>query len=188
MRAVSSGFWSSNARGGSPLPAAYRPSHPPGSLSVTTEASCPLCAQVGGALVWQGRCARVVQVDDQDYPGYCRVIWNAHVPEMSDLEEAERSQLWAIVDRVERTLRDMLLPDKINLASLGNQVPHLHWHVIPRWRDDRNFPDPIWALARRADALHRVGGQPDDPWPQRQRTAARLSPLLAHSLETYFPW
>jgi diadenosine tetraphosphate (Ap4A) HIT family hydrolase len=155
---------------------------------VTTEEACPLCAELGGTLVWQGRSARVVQVDDPDYPGYCRVIWNAHVPEMSDLDEAERSHLWAIVDRVERTLRDMLLTDKINLASLGNQVPHLHWHVIPRWRDDRNFPDPIWALARRAGAVHRVGVEPDDPWPQRQRTAARLAQPLAHSLETSFPW
>jgi diadenosine tetraphosphate (Ap4A) HIT family hydrolase len=41
-------------------------------------------------------------------------------------------------------------PDKINLASLGNVVPHLHWHVIPRWRDDSHFPAPIWATAKRA--------------------------------------
>jgi diadenosine tetraphosphate (Ap4A) HIT family hydrolase len=40
-------------------------------------------------------------------------------------------------------------PDKINLACLGNVVPHLHWHVIPRWRDDSHFPAPIWAAAKR---------------------------------------
>jgi len=50
-------------------------------------------------------------------------------------------------------------PTKINLASLGNVVPHLHWHVIPRWADDTHFPDPIWAPARRADAPMRQ--QPD---------------------------
>jgi diadenosine tetraphosphate (Ap4A) HIT family hydrolase len=42
-----------------------------------------------------------------------------------------------------------LQPDKINLASLGNMVPHLHWHVVPRWRDDSHFPAPIWAAAKR---------------------------------------
>ncbi|GAB3263890.1 hypothetical protein GCM10027296_39740 [Chitinimonas naiadis] len=50
--------------------------------------------------------------------------------------------VWA----VEEVLRHELQPDKINLASLGNVVPHLHWHIIPRWRDDPHFPSPIWAL------------------------------------------
>jgi len=53
-------------------------------------------------------------------------------------------------------LRDTLQPDKINLASLGNQVPHLHWHVIPRFADDAHFPDPIWAAARREGQMHTV--------------------------------
>jgi diadenosine tetraphosphate (Ap4A) HIT family hydrolase len=51
--------------------------------------------------------------------------------------------------RVERALRNELQPDKINLASLGNMVPHLHWHVIARFSDDAHFPSPIWAEARR---------------------------------------
>jgi diadenosine tetraphosphate (Ap4A) HIT family hydrolase len=37
-------------------------------------------------------------------------------------------------------------PDKINLASLGNVVPHLHWHVIPRFVDDPHFPNPVWGV------------------------------------------
>ena len=45
-------------------------------------------------------------------------------------------------------------PDKINLASLGNMVPHLHWHVIPRFRDDRHFPEPIWGAPQRNGAVH----------------------------------
>lgn len=49
----------------------------------------------------------------------------------------------------EQALRSVLAPDKINLASLGNQVAHVHWHVVARWRDDRHFPDSIWSLARR---------------------------------------
>ena len=60
-----------------------------------------------------------------------------------------------VVLAVERALRDTLRPEKINLASLGNQVPHLHWHVIPRFADDAHFPDPVWA-ARRRDATART--------------------------------
>jgi diadenosine tetraphosphate (Ap4A) HIT family hydrolase len=55
----------------------------------------------------------------------------------------------AIVFAVEQVLRELLQPEKINLASLGNQVPHLHWHVIPRFSDDAHFPDPIWAPRKR---------------------------------------
>jgi diadenosine tetraphosphate (Ap4A) HIT family hydrolase len=55
----------------------------------------------------------------------------------------------ATVYAVEQVLRDHLQPAKINLASFGNVVPHLHWHVIPRYADDRHFPNPVWGSAMR---------------------------------------
>ena len=45
-----------------------------------------------------------------------------------------------VVFAVEKVVRTLFAPDKINLASFGNMTPHLHWHVIPRWHDDRHFP------------------------------------------------
>jgi diadenosine tetraphosphate (Ap4A) HIT family hydrolase len=110
---------------------------------------CELCREAGGELVWQDDLCRVVRVADADYPGYCRVIWRRHVQEMSDLPAADRRHLMSVVCAVEAALRGLLRPDKLNLASLGNMVPHLHWHVIARWRDDRHFPQPIWAAPRR---------------------------------------
>lgn len=86
------------------------------------------------------------------YAGFCRVIWKAHAAEMSDLEPAQSVRLMRVVAATERALRDTIAPDKINLASLGNVVPHLHWHVIPRWHDDSRFPRPIWAPALREGA------------------------------------
>jgi diadenosine tetraphosphate (Ap4A) HIT family hydrolase len=88
-------------------------------------------------------------VDDPDYTGYCRVIWQQHVKEMTDLPEADRVRFMSVVFAVEQVLRESMHPDKINLASLGNQVPHLHWHVIPRFADDAHFPDPVWAKRKR---------------------------------------
>lgn len=67
---------------------------------------------------------------------------------MTDLSPADRAHIMNLVWVVEQTQRDILAPDKINLASFGNMVPHVHWHVIPRWRDDRHFPDPFWAAPR----------------------------------------
>lgn len=114
---------------------------------------CAFCRGEGGLPVARTPLLRVVQVEDPDYPGYLRVIWNAHVTEMSDLTEADRVRLLAAVNAVEASLREVLAPDKINLASLGNQVPHLHWHVIARFVDDAHFPQPIWAARlRESDA------------------------------------
>lgn len=128
--------------------------------------ACDLCDHVGGEPLWQDARLRVVAVDDADYPGFCRVIWRAHVREMTDLAPADREALMHMVWRVEAALRATLSPDKINVASLGNMTPHLHWHVIPRWRDDPHFPQPIWA-ARTQRPAHRV---PAD-WKVRVRAA-----------------
>ncbi len=111
--------------------------------------SCELCQSAGGILLWQDSHCRVIHADEPGYPGFCRVIWNAHVKEMSDLSAADRAHCMTVVLGVEQALRQLLRPDKINLASLGNMVAHLHWHVIPRFADDPHFPQPIWGTRQR---------------------------------------
>ena len=121
--------------------------------------ACPLCHPENETVLWRDARCRAILVHDPDYAGFCRIIWQEHVKEMTDLGEADQARLMSVVFCVERALRDLLHPDKINLASLGNQVPHLHWHVIPRFSDDAHFPDPVWAPRRRAsktDATDRV--------------------------------
>ena len=116
--------------------------------------TCPLCASHGGELVWRSDALRVVLPEEPDYPGFTRVIWNPHAVEMTDLTEPDRAVLMRAVWAVERAQRAALAPDKVNLASFGNLVAHLHWHVIPRWRDDRHFPQPVWgAPAQRGEAV-----------------------------------
>ena len=110
---------------------------------------CELCATTGGTLLWESPACRVVRIDDPHYPGFCRVIWNSHVREMTDLDPAARQSFMNVVFAVERVVRDLFAPDKINLASFGNMTPHLHWHVIPRWCDDRHFPEPVWGAVQR---------------------------------------
>jgi diadenosine tetraphosphate (Ap4A) HIT family hydrolase len=107
-------------------------------------APCPLCGGVGGVRAWGDERLRVVLPAEPDYPGFTRVVWNEHVGEMSSLAPADRERLMAVVWEVELAQREALEPDKVNLASFGNLVPHLHWHVVPRWRDDRHFPEPVW--------------------------------------------
>ena len=111
--------------------------------------SCRLCKEEGGALIWSGEDCRIVQVNDPGLPGFCRVIWHQHIAEMSALNHAQRHLLMRIVVDVEEVIASAMKPVKINLASLGNQVPHLHWHVIPRYVDDPYFPDSVWSEKRR---------------------------------------
>ncbi len=118
--------------------------------------TCDLCQQPGGTVVWQSAQCRVVRVDDPHYPGFCRVIWQAHVREMTDLAPADRETLMRVVFAVESVVRRLFAPDKINLASFGNMVPHVHWHIIPRWQDDRHFPDPVWGKVQREGSANRA--------------------------------
>lgn len=110
---------------------------------------CELCDSPGGVVLWRDENCRVVLVAERGYPGFCRVIWNSHVREMSDLAEEHRAHCMNIVFAVERALRRSMNPAKINLASLGNMVAHVHWHVIPRFSDDPHFPQPPWGQRQR---------------------------------------
>jgi diadenosine tetraphosphate (Ap4A) HIT family hydrolase len=111
---------------------------------------CELCRDDGGVLVVRGSRWRVVRVPDAEFPAFYRVIWNQHAREFTDLSMADRAECMEVVARVERVLRDKLSPTKINLASLGNMVAHLHWHVIARFDWDSRFPGPVWAAVQRS--------------------------------------
>jgi diadenosine tetraphosphate (Ap4A) HIT family hydrolase len=123
---------------------------------VSAASACELCAQDGGTLLHRDPELRIILVDDADYPGFCRVIWNAHVKEMTDLPSDARARLMRAVFATETAVRSVCAPEKINLASLGNAVPHLHWHVIPRHPDDAHFPQPVWGTRQRASVPRAV--------------------------------
>ena len=111
---------------------------------------CPICAAQNEEILLQTPNLRVIAVHNEaNAPAFCRVIWQHHVAEMTDLQPAERAELMDVVYKVEAAMRQVLQPEKINLASLGNVVPHLHGHVIARFKDDACFPAPIWAAATR---------------------------------------
>ena len=119
--------------------------------------TCELCTTPGGAVLWEDQFCRVVEVKEPGYPGFCRVIWKAHVREMTDLDEVGRRHCMNVVFAVERALRRILSPAKINLATLGNMVAHVHWHVIPRFADDPHFPQPVWGTQQRDGTPVREG-------------------------------
>ena len=123
-------------------------------------------------MVWRGERLRVIRAQEAGFPAFYRVVWNAHVAEFSDLAAADRVHCMETVTLVEQALRQHLSPTKINIAALGNMVPHLHWHVIARFDWDSHFPAPVWAAAQR-------------PSPAAQEAAVRaLLPALEVQLQS----
>jgi diadenosine tetraphosphate (Ap4A) HIT family hydrolase len=136
--------------------------------------NCVLCKEElkpeEGQLIWRGDEARIILVNDPDLPGFCRVIWNHHVAEMTDLTYGEREHLMTLVFAVEEAIRHVMHPDKVNIAALGNMVPHIHWHVIPRFKDDAFYPGSAWSK--------RVQETPEAILLERRRSMAELPEVI----------
>jgi diadenosine tetraphosphate (Ap4A) HIT family hydrolase len=101
--------------------------------------SCPLCFPKNENIIYQNNFFRVILVDD--IPGYIRVITNKHIKEFSDLSDEEATRLLLAVKKIEKAIIKTLNPDKVNIAMLGNMVPHLHVHIIPRFKNDPWWPN-----------------------------------------------
>jgi diadenosine tetraphosphate (Ap4A) HIT family hydrolase len=117
---------------------------------MTRVVGCELCELAASSKVVANDKFSVILADEANYPGFARVIWNEHVREVSDLADEDRLLLNEAVFKLEQAVREVMRPLKVNVASLGNVVPHLHWHVIPRYADDAHFPAPVWAQTVRA--------------------------------------
>jgi diadenosine tetraphosphate (Ap4A) HIT family hydrolase len=115
-----------------------------------------LCSTQGGELIVQNLHYRLIRADELGFPVFYRLIWQQHTAEFSDLSPAQRQLCMEAVAAIERVLRQHLQPTKINLASLGNVVPHLHWHIIARFDWDSHYPDPVWAQTRRSAATEKL--------------------------------
>ena len=137
-------------------------------------AACPLCDSDSGVVVWRDALCRVVLPQEAGYPGFVRVIASEHVAEMTDLNEDQRAQLMAVVWQVERVVREVMQPTKVNVASLGNMVAHVHWHVIARFEQDAHFPGSVWSAVQRE-----VGSEQLKLWTLR---AEGIAPALQKAL------
>ena len=139
---------------------------------------CILCHPTNENVLWKNKQMRVIHVDDPIYPGYFRVIWYTHVAEMSDLSDQDREMLQKVLLTVEKVIRQQMKPDKINLAQFGNMVPHLHWHIIARYRDDAHFPESIWGQQQRKVSPKRLTAWQQDAKQTEEVLAKTLSELF----------
>lgn len=83
--------------------------------------------------------------DDRRFPWLLLIPRRPGIVELTDLDEADYGRLCAEIRAAIGLARELFRPDKTNVATLGNQVPQLHVHVIARFRADPAWPDPVWA-------------------------------------------
>ena len=116
--------------------------------------------------------SHVTLADEQAYRGYCILLLKDHHDQLDELPLERQARLWEDVARVATALRRELQPVRLNYACLGNFVPHVHWHVIPRYDDDPEPLHPIWVrpVAERVVAL---------PGAERTKLVATLRRALA---------
>lgn len=114
-----------------------------------TTAACRFCGGEAPAADHRigelGACVAYLH-DDQFFPGWVVLVLKRHARELFELDAGERAAMMDDVARVARVLDATFAPRKINYACLGNQVPHVHWHVIPRLSADPLPLEPVWTV------------------------------------------
>lgn len=109
---------------------------------------CPMCCR------WEEhRDLRITELEhsfvvlnrDQFFPGYTFLFTKQHASELFHLDHIVRAGLMEEISKVAKALHTVYQPDKINYELLGNMVPHIHWHLVPRFTTDPLWPRPIWA-------------------------------------------
>lgn len=86
---------------------------------------------------------------DQFFLGRVLIIYKSHVEDLTQLSEKERAMFIEDLTRIALAVKKAFNPDKLNYAILGNVVSHLHWHVIPRYKNDPNWGTPPWPHGRK---------------------------------------
>lgn len=115
-----------------------------------------MCGKYGAAgplLIAELETARAFLHEDQFFPGYVLLVLRRHATELYELEAGERRAHLEEVSRVAQALARAFQPVKMNYELLGNQVPHIHWHLVPRLATDPDLRSPIWRVDHRPAPL-----------------------------------
>lgn len=107
--------------------------------------NCPLCQLNPKDVIWENASFAVIDARQNDIPGYVRLVAKQHLAEMTDFSLSDQKKIWELLSCIEKVMRQTMHPQKVNLAEFGNMVPHLHWHIIPRYKQDAWFPESVWA-------------------------------------------
>ena len=125
---------------------------------VMASAECPFCLKLAHLdslsreeLVWQFPHSIALLGPWQYYLGYCILVARRHASELNQLLESERIAYFNEMCLLAKAIEVAFQPRKLNYELLGNQVPHLHWHLFPRYDQDPDVLKPVWLRLERAE-------------------------------------
>ncbi len=93
-----------------------------------------------------------IQLEDSEVP-WLKIFTNQPYKEFTDLDKETRDEVIRVWEIVEKEMREFYQPDKINVASFGNYLPHFHLHIMARFKNDSYFPEPMWGKKQREGKL-----------------------------------
>jgi diadenosine tetraphosphate (Ap4A) HIT family hydrolase len=93
-----------------------------------------------------------IEIEESEIP-WLKIFTQAPYKEMSDVPADIKFDIYYLLDIIEKEMLDYYKPKKINIASFGNYMPHVHWHIMARFEEDSYFPEPMWGTKQREAQL-----------------------------------
>lgn len=93
-----------------------------------------------------------IEVEPNDIP-WLKVFIKRSVKEFSDCTPDEKQAIFNALDIIEKQMLLYFKPEKINIASFGNLLPQVHWHIMARFKTDSHYPQPMWGQTQRKTKL-----------------------------------
>ncbi len=93
-----------------------------------------------------------IQIEKSEIP-WLKIFTNEKIKEFSSCTSETKLEIFRVLDIIEKLMLTYFKPEKINIASFGNYVPHVHFHIMSRFKEDSYFPEPMWGKEQRASAL-----------------------------------
>jgi len=94
-----------------------------------------------------------IEIEQHEIP-WLKVVTQKNIKEFSSCDTDTKNEIWRCLDIIEKEMLSYFQADKINIASFGNYVPHVHFHIQARFKNDSYFPEPTWGTKQRVADLH----------------------------------
>ncbi len=89
-----------------------------------------------------------IETEESEIPRF-KIFTREPYKEFSQTPANVKEKIWQLLDTIEKEMLSFYTPDKINIASFGNYVPHVHFHIMARFKNDSFFPEPMWGKKQR---------------------------------------
>ena len=97
-----------------------------------------------------------IEVENAEIP-WLKIFTQIPYKEMSEVPSEIKFEIYDLLDIIEKEMLSYYQPKKINIASFGNYMPHVHWHIMARFEEDSYFPEPMWGTKQRENSLELPG-------------------------------